>query len=70
MARRGDVATRTIAVDLLNRSLISGFVPLRLARGIGLHLLSSIAPLRQLFMNEGLAPQRQLPPLMQRPAAY
>jgi 2-octaprenyl-6-methoxyphenol hydroxylase len=68
-ARRGDVATRTLAVDLLNRSLISGFVPIQAARGIGLHLLSGVGPLRRLFMREGLAPQTGLPKLMQAPAS-
>jgi 2-octaprenyl-6-methoxyphenol hydroxylase len=64
-ARRVDVASRTLAVDLLNRSLISGFLPVQAARGIGLHLLSGVGPLRRLFMREGLAPQRGLPKLMQ-----
>ena len=64
-ARRVDVASRTLAVDLLNRSLISGFLPVQAARGIGLHLLGGVGPLRRLFMREGLAPQRGLPKLMQ-----
>jgi 2-octaprenyl-6-methoxyphenol hydroxylase len=63
-ARRGDVASRTMAVDLLNRSLISGFLPVQVARGLGLHLLSGVGPFRRLFMREGLAPQRALPKLM------
>ncbi len=64
-ARRSDVASRTMAVDLLNRSLISGFLPVQVARGLGLHLLSEVGPLRRLFMREGLAPERSLPKLMQ-----
>lgn len=67
-ARRNDVASRTLAVDLLNRSLISSFLPIQAARGIGLHLLSEVGPLRRLFMREGIAPQRGLPKLMQTPA--
>jgi 2-octaprenyl-6-methoxyphenol hydroxylase len=66
-ARRVDIASRTLAVDLLNRSLISGFLPIQAARGIGLHLLSGVGPLRRLFMREGLAPQTGLPKLMQAP---
>jgi 2-octaprenyl-6-methoxyphenol hydroxylase len=66
-SRRSDVASRTLAVDLLNRSLISGFVPIQVARGLGLHLLSGLGPLRRLFMREGLAPQSGLPKLMQSP---
>lgn len=64
-ARRADVSSRTFAVDLLNRSLISGFVPLHAARGLGLHLLNGFGPLRRFFMREGLAPQSGLPKLMQ-----
>ncbi len=64
-ARRSDVASRTLAVDLLNRSLMSGFLPIQAARGIGLHLLSGVGPLRRLFMREGLAPKTGLPKLMQ-----
>jgi 2-octaprenyl-6-methoxyphenol hydroxylase len=67
-ARRADIFTRTVAVDLLNRSLLTGFLPLQVARGIGLHLLAGIAPLRRFFMREGLAPQTGLPKLMQAPA--
>lgn len=69
LARRGDVMSRTFAVDLLNRSLMTGFLPLQAARGLGLHLLSRFSPLRRLFMREGLAPQRGLPKLMQPPAS-
>ncbi len=65
-ARSADVMSRTLAVDLLNRTLISGFVPLHLARGIGLHLLANLAPLRRLVMREGIAPQFGLPRLMQQ----
>lgn len=68
-ARRTDVVSRTLAVDLLNRSLISGFLPLQIARGIGLHLLANMAPLRRLVMREGVAPQTGLPELMQGPGA-
>lgn len=64
MARRADVGTRTITVDLLNRSLISGFLPLQTARGIGLHILRAAGPLRRFLMREGLSPQVGLPRLM------
>lgn len=57
--RRGDVATRSLAVDLLNRSLLSDFVPVQGARGLGLYLIDSIAPLRRAVMREGLAPRNQ-----------
>lgn len=63
--RAGDVLSRTMAVDLLNRSLIAGFLPMHLARGAGLHLLGALPPLRRLIMREGMQPSLDLPRLMQ-----
>lgn len=54
--RRSDVTSRTFGVDMLNRSLLSGFLPVQLARSGGLTLLSRFAPLRQLAMREGVSP--------------
>ena len=60
--RRGDIASRTMAIDLANRSLLSDFLPMQVARAAGLHLLSGIGPLRRLAMREGLSPSwRHLP---------
>lgn len=56
--RRIDVVSRTAAIDLVNRSLLSGFLPVQLLRAAGLHMLSAIPPLRYLAMNEGVAPGR------------
>jgi len=55
-ARRADVASRTIAIDIANRSLLSDFVAMQSLRAAGMHLLSSFGPLRRLAMREGLAP--------------
>ncbi len=55
-ARRGDIMTRTLGLDLLNRSLLSGFLPLQAARGLGLYALGTIGPLRRSFMRRGIAP--------------
>ena len=55
-ARRSDVASRTFAIDLANRSLLSDFLPMQSLRAAGLHLIGSIGPLRRLAMREGLAP--------------
>jgi 2-octaprenyl-6-methoxyphenol hydroxylase len=55
-ARRGDVMSRTFAIDLANRSLLSDFLPMQSIRAAGLHLIGSIGPLRRLAMREGLAP--------------
>jgi 2-octaprenyl-6-methoxyphenol hydroxylase len=60
--RRSDIASRTMAIDLANRSLLSDFLPMQMARAAGLHLLSGIGPLRRLAMREGLSPSwRHLP---------
>jgi 2-octaprenyl-6-methoxyphenol hydroxylase len=64
-ARAGDVLARTLGVDLLNRSLLTDFLPAQALRGIGLHLLANVAPLRRLAMRGGLAPAGPLPRLMQ-----
>jgi 2-octaprenyl-6-methoxyphenol hydroxylase len=55
-ARRTDVASRTFAIDLANRSLLSDFLPVQTLRAAGLHLIGALGPLRRLAMREGLAP--------------
>jgi 2-octaprenyl-6-methoxyphenol hydroxylase len=62
--RRPDITSRTVAVDLLNRSLLSDFLPVQGARGLGLYLLGRIGPLRRAAMREGVAPRAALPRLM------
>ena len=57
--RRTDVTSRTAAVDVLNRSLLSDFLPVQGARGLGLYLLDRIAPLRRAVMREGVEPAAQ-----------
>lgn len=54
--RRADILSRTASVDLLNRSLLSNFLPVQALRAAGLHLLSSAGPLRGLLMREGIHP--------------
>jgi 2-octaprenyl-6-methoxyphenol hydroxylase len=54
--RRTDVLSRTFAIDMANRSLLSDLLPVQSLRAAGLHLLGSFAPLRRLAMQEGLAP--------------
>jgi 2-octaprenyl-6-methoxyphenol hydroxylase len=63
-ARRVDIATRAWSIDLLNRSLVSGYLPVQLLRGLGLHALKTIGPLRRLAIREGLAPSYVAPRLM------
>jgi 2-octaprenyl-6-methoxyphenol hydroxylase len=62
--RRADVASRTLAVDLLNRSLLSAFLPLQAMRALGLYLAGRIGPLRRALMREGVAPAAAQPRLM------
>ncbi len=54
--RRADVLSRTFAIDIANRSLLSDFLPVQSLRAAGLHLMSSFGPLRRIAMQEGLAP--------------
>jgi 2-octaprenyl-6-methoxyphenol hydroxylase len=55
-ARRADVASRTFVIDLANRSLLNGFLPMQVLRATGLHLIGAIGPFRRIAMREGLAP--------------
>jgi 2-octaprenyl-6-methoxyphenol hydroxylase len=57
--RRADIGSRTLAVDLLNQSLLSGFLPMHGLRGLGLYLIDHIGPLRRAVMREGVAPVAQ-----------
>lgn len=54
--RRPDILARSGAVNLLNQSLLSDMLPAQLARSAGLGALGAFAPLRALFMREGLRP--------------
>jgi 2-octaprenyl-6-methoxyphenol hydroxylase len=62
--RRADVKSRTTAVDLLNRTLLSDFLPAQGVRGLGLYVLDRIGPLRRAMMREGVAPRLSEPRLM------
>jgi 2-octaprenyl-6-methoxyphenol hydroxylase len=55
-ARRADVLSRTMVIDLANRSLLSELLPMQSLRALGLHLIGAVGPLRRLAMREGLAP--------------
>jgi 2-octaprenyl-6-methoxyphenol hydroxylase len=62
--RRADVTSRAIAVDLLNRSLLTDFLPAQGARGLSLYLVDRIGPLRRALMREGVTPAASQPRLM------
>ncbi|MGH6684889.1 MAG: UbiH/UbiF family hydroxylase [Pseudolabrys sp.] len=62
--RRTDVGSRTLTIDLLNRTLLTDFLPVQGMRGLGLYMLDRIGPLRRAVMREGLAPSAAQPRLM------
>jgi 2-octaprenyl-6-methoxyphenol hydroxylase len=62
--RRADVLSRTIAVDLLNRSLLTDFLPAQGVRGLSLYLVDRVGPLRRALMREGVTPAVSQPRLM------
>jgi 2-octaprenyl-6-methoxyphenol hydroxylase len=64
-----DVRLRTAAVDSLNRTLLSGLLPIDLVRGAGLLALAGIGPLRRAVMREGVLPRVGTPRLMRDDAA-
>jgi 2-octaprenyl-6-methoxyphenol hydroxylase len=55
-ARRPDVLSREMVIDVANRSLLSDFLPMQSLRAAGMHLIGSVGPLRRLAMREGLSP--------------
>ncbi len=63
-SRKLDVMTRTVGVDLLNRSLLTGFLPAQIARSALLRGLRAIPSFRRLAMRAGIAPATALPALM------
>jgi 2-octaprenyl-6-methoxyphenol hydroxylase len=55
--RRADVRSRALAVEMFNRSLLSDFLPVQMARGLGLELTSRVGFLRRALMRQGLGPR-------------
>jgi 2-octaprenyl-6-methoxyphenol hydroxylase len=66
--RRPDIGSRSVAIDLLNRSLLWDFLPVQGLRGLGLYALDRIGPLRRALMREGIAPSAEMPLLMRHGA--
>lgn len=62
--RGADIKSRAWAVDWLNRSLLSDFLPAQGARGFGMFLIDRIGPLRRALMREGVTPAASQPRLM------
>jgi 2-octaprenyl-6-methoxyphenol hydroxylase len=62
--RRADIGWRSLAVDILNRSLLSDLLPVQGLRGLGLYALDRVGILRRGLMREGVAPRAATPVLM------
>ena len=52
--RLADVTLRTQGVDLLNRSLLTDFLPIQATRALGLMTLGLVPPLRKFAMKQGM----------------
>ncbi len=66
--RQADVALRTTAVDALNRSLISDFLPFDALRVLGMSAVGAFSPLRRAVMRAGIGDMAGLfPKLPERP---
>ncbi len=59
-AREADVDIRVRGIDILNRSMLSDFLPVDMARGLGFFAMSAIGPLRRAALREGVLPPRAL----------
>jgi 2-octaprenyl-6-methoxyphenol hydroxylase len=59
--RRADVLPRQQMVGVLNTTLLSSFSVLSSARALGLSAVANFAPLRNIAMQQGLAPSSNLP---------
>jgi 2-octaprenyl-6-methoxyphenol hydroxylase len=63
--RKVDVETRIMAVDALNRTLLSTLLPVSLLRGFGMHLIRAFGPLKRALIRQGLEPVGPRPRLME-----
>ncbi len=66
-AREPDIDIRIRGVDVLNRSMLTDFLPVDLARGLGSFAISAIGPLRRAALLEGILPERSRPRLHRAP---
>ena len=63
--RKSDVESRIMAVDALNRTLLSTLLPVSLLRGFGMHLIRAFGPLKRALIRQGLEPTGPRPRLME-----
>ena len=64
--RRPDIRDRALAVDWMNRTLLTDFLPAQAVRGLGLELASRFSFLRRALMREGLGPREESAPRLAR----
>jgi 2-octaprenyl-6-methoxyphenol hydroxylase len=64
--RRADVRSRALAVELMNRSLLTNFLPVHALRGFGLELAARFGFIRRRLMREGLGPHEEAAPRLAR----
>jgi len=62
--RAADVTGCTLAVDLLNRFLLSDFVPIQATRGLSIYALAQFGAMRRALMRQGVTPAAGQPRLM------
>lgn len=60
-SRRAEVLPRQQLIDLMNKSLLLGLVPLEGVRTLSLAALHYFGPLKHLVMQQGLQPRHNLP---------
>ena len=68
--RRRDVMPRQAVVDLVNRSLLAGLLPLDALRSTGLGLVAAIPWLRRMAIETGLGVGDHLPQVMREPVNF
>ena len=54
--RSADIHARTAMVDVLNRSLLTDFLPVQMGKALGTQALAASGPLRRFAMRWGLSP--------------
>jgi 2-octaprenyl-6-methoxyphenol hydroxylase len=59
--RRAEVLPRQQVIDLMNKSLLLGFLPLESVRALGLSALHYLGPLKRFVMEHGLQSKDNLP---------
>ncbi len=59
--RKTDIHPRSLAISMMNASLLSELLPATLARVASLTLASTIPPLRMFVMKQGLMPTQDIP---------